>query len=467
MTFISDYLNLKVELNQEGVFDALLERDSNYFINIVKLRTTKIAEFENSYNKINKYFSDIAKLLNASKNKNDKFYKAALHKFKFSEFNGINLGFSKSSYGAAFGKQLREKVISDAYEIIKTGSIQPEIFHLVPLFEENVGPDRLSDMIGTIIKEDILKYTQSINQKLGVNACRYQQLRFSKRGLLFNPYKNCEIFYLPISLLSELPIAKSWEDLNDVISKNEAIKAEVNENIAKEWKKWSVTSRKEYLKNFIFKDPSRCARVVDAYRNTTVADLDYTADIDYCIEAIFRDNPLIITKKRQQLQNSLQVTLMIIDDLKKWVEYNGGCDIIKGFDTKKREKYVQRLIHLAAKRIIKTSNLDISFEPNAGRGPVDFKVSCGDDITIVEVKLSSNAQYIHGLTVQLEEYKKAEDAKNTVYVMFDLGNSVRIRRLKEVYQALLNKDSQCPKLIIINCSKKESASIYTKENIFD
>ena len=40
---------------------------------------------------------------------------------------------------------LRAQIIKDSYEIIHSGSEQPEIFHLVGLFEENVGPDRLSD----------------------------------------------------------------------------------------------------------------------------------------------------------------------------------------------------------------------------------------------------------------------------------------------------------------------------------
>lgn len=45
----------------------------------------------------------------------DKLDKNAVKRFKFSEVNGINLGFSESRYGAGLGKQLREQVISDAF----------------------------------------------------------------------------------------------------------------------------------------------------------------------------------------------------------------------------------------------------------------------------------------------------------------------------------------------------------------
>ena len=41
-------------------------------------------------------------------------------------------------------------------------------------------------------------------------------------------------------------------------------------------------------------------------------------------------------------------------------------------------------------------------------GPVDLKMSRGNDKTVVEIKLSSNADYIHGYEEQIEEYAKAE-----------------------------------------------------------
>ena len=67
-------------------------------------------------------------------------YKSAFKLFMFSEVNGINLGFSESEHGAGFGEQ----VISDAFDIVKKGVQYPEIFQLISLIEENIGPDRLS-----------------------------------------------------------------------------------------------------------------------------------------------------------------------------------------------------------------------------------------------------------------------------------------------------------------------------------
>lgn len=52
-TFISEYFNLDNELEELEVFDAVLDGDSNFFINLVRLKNTKVQEFKTSYKKIN------------------------------------------------------------------------------------------------------------------------------------------------------------------------------------------------------------------------------------------------------------------------------------------------------------------------------------------------------------------------------------------------------------------------------
>lgn len=168
--FVSDELNLGLKLEELGVFDSLMDEDSNFFINIKRLKETKVKEFANSYHNINKYFRELAILLKASNNTQDKLYQTAVKKFNFSEVKGINLGFSRGSRGSGFGTKLSRQIVKDAFDIIKSGSDQPEIFHLTSLFEENVGPDRLSDMIGTLIYDDIVRYTKRINEELDINA---------------------------------------------------------------------------------------------------------------------------------------------------------------------------------------------------------------------------------------------------------------------------------------------------------
>lgn len=460
--FVSDYLELDNELEELGVFDSILDEDSNFFINVIRLKSAEVPEFKKSYQKINNFFSQIAMLLEASDKIGDKLYKAALKQFDFSEVNGINLGYSESRYGSGFGKHLRKQVIDDAFDIVKKGSKQPEIFQLVGLFEENIGPDRLSDMIATIIYPDIVAYTKRINEELGFTQEAYPDLTFND-GLILNPYKNCDILLLPIEVLHELPIAKCWDDIDRVITENESIRREINQSVGKEWYKWASGTKKRYIKEYIFKDPDKCARVVEGYRKSKVSEFKLSKDIDYFVAALFRKMKkagVTFTIEEPKTKTSLQAANDVLCIFKDWIEKNRGWSIIQEANSANREKVVQRLIHLGAKEYIKTNNMDLSFEPNAGRGPVDFKVSRGVDITVVEVKLSSNPNYLHGYEVQVEEYAEAEGTNKRIYVLVDVGNPGRLKTIKEKHQAQLDLGHNPPELVIIDSTKKAAASTY-------
>ena len=182
---------------------------------------------------------------------------------------------------------MRKQVIDDAFDTIKKGSTQPEIFHLVELFEENIGPDRLSDMIATIILPDIISYTKNVLSTLNITPNGYPNFQI-KDGLIVNPYKGCEILLLPVDILQALPIAKCWDDIDRVIQENENIRREVNEVVSEEWSKWASGAKKQFLKEQIFKDPEKCARVIEGYRESTVPKVVLSSDIDYYIAAIFQ-----------------------------------------------------------------------------------------------------------------------------------------------------------------------------------
>lgn len=221
---------------------------------------------------------------------------------------------------------------------------------------------------------------------------------FRENGLAMNPYKGCEILFLPKDILHELPIAKCWDDIDRVVSENENIRREINEAVGEEWSRWYARDKKAYLKEHIFKDPGKCSRVIEGYRKSEVAKYDLNNDVEYFAAT------LIKTMKREGInfavegareKDSFSAALDVLNIFRNWVEYNKGWDTIQGTESSKREKIVQRLIHLGSKNYISANDLDISFEPDAGRGPVDFKVNRGGDKTIVEIKLSTNTQYLN------------------------------------------------------------------------
>lgn len=269
---------------------------------------------------------------------------------------------------------------------------------------------------------------------------------------------------LPIEILHELPIARGWDDIDRVVSENRNIRQEINEAIGDEWNKWASGEKKAYIKEHIFKDPERCARVIDGYRNSRAEPIDLTADFDYFVAMIWRriqKSGFSFAVACQEDADSMEATLAVINEFKSWVEDNRGWDVIQSTNSNKREKTVQRLVHLAAKSYISFNNLDISFEPDEGRGPVDFKVSRGVDKTIVEIKLSSNGQYLHGYQEQIQEYGKAENTDKLVYVFVDVGNPGRLKTITAAHENNIAAGKKVPEFIVISALKKEAASTFS------
>lgn len=463
--FLSAELGLQNEIDDIGTFDLLLDIDSNYFINIKRLKETRVSEFINSYNEINEYFRQIGILLLASKSENDRAYRAALHMFDFPEVNGIGLGFSKGKHGSGFGDELKKLIIHDAKEIIAMASNQPEIFHLIGLFENNVGPDRLSDMIARIIYPNILKYTTRINKEIGIIPSKYPHLKFDDEGIMYNHYKNCEILLLPKDILHELPIAKDWDDIDRVCRENEAIKAEINEVIGEQWGKIATHIKKEYIKKYIFKRPNTLNRFLEKYREAKVEAYDFSKDSggDYLVAKRARylpeEYPLEIIGSPS---SSKEVVMLIVNKFKDLVENNKVYELLYSDGKPRREKIVQRAFLCVAESYCEANDLDISPESDAGRGPVDFKMSHGLDKTIVEIKLTSNPSLVHGFEVQIEEYAKAEKTENKIFLIIDNGGPQnRIEEVKKIYELNKNKEN-VPEVVIIDAKPKESASKYNK-----
>ncbi|MCD7785558.1 MAG: hypothetical protein LUH18_08320 [Oscillospiraceae bacterium] len=461
--FISSYFNR--DFSALGTFDAVMDTDSHYFINITRLKDASTFEFKESYNKVNSYFKNIAILLDNAENKSesDRFYREALKRFDFPEVNGINLGFSTTKYGAAFGTVLSKKIIGDAYDIIKKGIKDPEIFHLVGLFEDNVGPDRLSDMFATIIKDDIYAYTKRINEEIGITPDNFPNETF-KNGVVHNSYKNCDLLLLPKEILHELPIARCWDDIDRVMSENKAIRDEINQMVGSGWREYSSCQKKAFLKHYIFEDPDKCQRLLESYRMSHEDECDWEADLGYVAAYIFKDIKKMGFDFLQHSNNLKEVTSQdaikyISNIFKDWVENNKGWSVILDASDSKREKIVQRLLHLSAKEYIKLNNLDLTFESDLGRGPVDLKISRGLDKSICEIKLSSNSQFLHGYKKQVEEYGKAENTDSMFYMFVDVGHPKRLKSIQEAYQKDLDSGTRCPTLITIDSTPKNSASV--------
>lgn len=459
MITLSEYLNLGDKLDEEGIFDTILDIDANYFINIKRIKDTKEKNFENSYGRIQQFFRNIYKILSSTTDKNSRLYRQAVRLFDFPEINNIGLGYSKGRYGSGFGPILAEKIISDAKEIIDAGNKDADLFQLIGLFEENVGPDRLSDMYSHLIYDDIINYTNEKNKILGINSENYPEMKF-KNGLLINPFKNKPVLLLPKDILHELPIAKEWDDIDYVCSRVQCIRDEMNSFVGDEWKKASTREKKDFIKEKIMKNEENFNAVISEYKDFSVEPYDFDNDsLGYHIISKELKNIPLEEIKITKEEKAKDIVLKICNKFKDLVENNALAKLLYEKNGKFRgEKSVQLLFYGISDSYCEAFDVDISPELNSGRGNIDFKYSKGyKDRVIVEVKLTSNRQLIHGMKTQIMEYAKAEKTNQLVYLVIDdLKDKEKIKKLYDEYNKMDNK----PELIVVDTEIKKSASIY-------
>ncbi|TOH25542.1 hypothetical protein CGI85_23730, partial [Vibrio parahaemolyticus] len=89
-----------------------------------------------------KRFETIIKLLSKSSEKNDVPWRNAARLFKFSEISNTCLGYGASVKGSGFGTDLVSTTLDTAYQIVSLGIDDIDMFMVLALFEEGIGPDR-------------------------------------------------------------------------------------------------------------------------------------------------------------------------------------------------------------------------------------------------------------------------------------------------------------------------------------
>ncbi|WP_368246453.1 MULTISPECIES: hypothetical protein [Clostridium] len=470
---IADYLNIDiVDFNRTGAFNSILDVDSKLFIDPALLSVCTIEELKDSYNKIQKRFNEVLILLKHSKNEKDIFWEKAKVLMTFPEYKGLCIGYSSGdTEGNAIGPTLAKEIIRTAKEIIEAGIVDPIIFELMGLYQDDVGADRISDMIAVLIFEDLLSYSERIFKNLNVKT-KIFTLEGKKYNLPENPFLKTPIILIPKCILRDLPIATCWNDIDIVCRENQIIRDTVNNVIGDTWKKaTSQKVKKRELKHILLEYPDLLQDLITLY-NTKPKNI-YDFDSDRSGEVIWYEASKESVDKyplKLDLPNTptyedlIQIVEKICNQFKVLIENNGLNSLLYNDETgkPKHEEASQKLFYGIADAYCLANNIDLTRECNAGRGPVDFKLSSGyKSKVLVEIKKSNNSQLIHGIEKQLPEYQKAEKTKETIYLVLDIGNSDRnLKNLNEFINEKSKENIRLPKVIIVDAKKKLSASRY-------
>lgn len=447
-----------------GVFDVILDVDTRVFFDPARISLASAPEFIGARKKVEQYCSNIITLLSHSKNRGDMYWKRADKMLNFRELSGTCFGYSqKGTGGNAIGRVLRQNILDIIVDLIHEGATDPTLFELLGVFQENIGCDRISDLITFILSNEIFAYTDRIVCSLHVESTIVMHNK-QPYHVCINPFNNKPLLFLPSAVLSPLPVADSFDDIDLICAENQRVRDEINAY-------FDLGSRKKLEKceihALIKRMPEVRQALITSYKSYPVEAYDFEDDPagEYVWLAAARrftaNNPLnLCAATPESISSVLDITHVICDKFKALIEVNGLHELLYDSNrTPKHERAAQLLFYGIADSYCIANNIDLSRECNGGRGPVDFKLSSGAiDKVAVEVKLTSNGQLKHGIEKQLPIYMSQENTHRAIYLIIDNGHP---RSLENFFKFYNNLDMQLKAkidVIVIDGTFKPSAS---------
>ncbi|MFA6422211.1 MAG: hypothetical protein WCV92_02335 [Candidatus Buchananbacteria bacterium] len=458
---VSQYFNINHETFQKyGIFDAIVGVDSLFFIDPLLLSKSSVPELNNSLEEIRDYFRKIIVLI---KSNNNQAYKKAIKKLTLREIKGVGIGYGNSSDdGSAIGPELAKNLACTAKELINMGIDDPAIFEVMGLFEENYGPDRLSDALICILQDRFFQFTERISKELNIE----RKIKIEKYERVYNlpkhPLENKPLIFIPSDILRKIPVAVSFSDISVLAAFNEDLRERFNNLISPCFS--GKKPNKETIKNFFLSSTERMETLVGSYIELNPDHYDFEKDPDGLYSWLEQarmivKNLSIKVTTPENYNELLNVVKKIINSFKSSIEVNGCWRLLYNNSGKPLDEKHARLFFYGIARIAcESTNIDISPESNAGRGPVDFKLSAGKNKIIVEIKLSKG-KVKQGYEKQTRIYQESEGADKSYYIVIKITNScLALTEILKLQKEEVKKNIAHPEIIVIDGLKKKPAS---------
>lgn len=454
-------------LGKAGLIDPFLNVDTQLFVDPVLLDKSSIKIIkEDAYKALRKHFENVVRLLIICKREGDPAWKAAQEQLSLKEPPSNGLGYGKSDRpGASRPEELRDAILRTTKEVVELGARDPEMISLMGFFEEDVGPDTISDLTSRVIEPQLATLT---NQFCNSNAIPVKTSTLSPNIAL--PHyisgsgKERAIMLIPSDIVRELPIAKDWSDLSEAIEANDIIRARVNAFLGKIVHP-TVAERKTALRSAAFDSAELFETFIAAVKEHTKYYDPNTDALGYykLKEILGAGVDQFKCEEKYAVEKGIDEIKRVVTDtlgmFKHHVENANLWEELWIAGKPKKERAAQLIYYAMADCFCKANNIDISPEANMGGGPVDFKYSKGYHARVlVEMKRSSGTVE-HGYEKQLEIYKDASQTNHGVFVVLDYGDlGSKLTTIQKMRDAQLAQGKFASEIIVINARQKASAS---------
>lgn len=471
----SEYVGYEYKKEDEW-FNPQVEWDTALFIDPILLKNIEIPEFKESYEKIVLYFSRVLEKIEETTIPNE----LKENMVDFVEVKEANLGYSyDSNEGSGLTGKTALKLMNNLKKFVELGLFGITEFETIVIFNNELDKDRISDMTLNILKNNFIEYSINIAKKNKFPIKKFRQrtefdfdtMSWSIR-YVYMPYiineegKEIPVLLIPKNILvSRLNYEE--ESFIDWLYDNQSefLKEKFDYNIKKD-----LYKIKDKIKDNIIRNNRK--DIVNKFikENENISydinnDPEIINNIYEIANDIYNQNKGSFEKIDKKPENIpvKEVVEILLEDLRHLMEDKKGY--IAVFSSKNKflsEPKISKIVHMIWEARIKDAgfNVDISPESNAGHGPVDFKISRGQDKVLVENKVSTNPKLLECIdeNKQIHIYLKQEDCK-LAYLLVFINKETDIDKINKLNKKASEYQKQYTiKIKYIDCIEKKSAS---------
>jgi hypothetical protein len=450
-----------------GLIDPFLNVDTQLFIDPILLSksSNRLIRID-AHSAFIQHFDNFIRLIAISRVEGDAAWRGAQRLLDLREpsENGLGYGGSRRA-GSSRPEEVRDAIMRTAKEIVELGSRDPEMIALMGFFEENVGPDTISDFTTRVIAHQLAQITSEFCDELNIPVRRDDDEQpFALPHFLDRDRKERSAILVPRDIVRELPVANDWSDIEAAVSANRRIRERVNRYLAG-LARPTVAQRKAALRSAVMDSSELFDLFLESIKEYAEHyDVNKDALAYYKIkELIGGDKDAFKTGKRYDLSCGIDSIIALVHDtiamFKHHVEKGNLWEELWVDGVPKRERAAQLIYFAIADCFCIANDIDISPEANMGGGPIDFKFSRGYSARVLVEMKRSQGTVRHGYEHQLEYYKAAARTFHGIFVIIDYGDlGDKLAQIRAIRDARIEAGQPASDIVVIDATPKASAS---------
>ena len=459
--------------DQDDWFDPDLSIDTPLFVDPIMLLQDS-PYWRKAHEELVNHFGHCYPLVAKSISLTSNSAKVAHKLLTFPEPSEFCLGYTASgTAGSGSGRGFARSLVDGIKVAIKAGLDVPAHIEELGILNEGFGADRISDATCNVLKHRFIAYTQEVCRRHDIPMYTHS-IKNSRVDLSINrwiteqvplpstPIDNRPIILVPERFLNDLPVLNADDWFNS--SLNADLRTDLNIKIGERVSKSNVV-------NIARKHADRVRRWTEHQASRhDLQGYDFHHDplgvvqFDRLSVTFALANPLNAPWKPPANQMELsELVADILDKFKTFIEEQRGWELLWNADgTEKPESAVQLLFLGMARHYLAQYNVEVDREVELGRGPVDFKLSCGTSMKLlIEIKKVHNGKFWNGLEAQLPSYMVSDGTDEGWFVAVRYrdrkSSEQRVKELPMRVRAL-NDNGKHFKSLVIDARPKLSAS---------